>query len=97
MLKWQNNEKGVAIPYIEGKPLCSKVNPEREASAWAEKVVSRLYSTTDAIFVLGYGAGYHIEALKKLTQHKIIVFEIIEEIANTAVEDEQLNVIYFNK
>lgn len=96
MVKWQTNDSGMAIPYIEGKPLCSKIHPDREASAWVERLVGKLYNTTDAIIVLGYGAGYHVEELKKKTNHNIIVFEAIEEIASAAIEDNQVKIVFFS-
>ncbi len=97
MVKWQTNDSGMAIPYIEGKPLCSKVNPDREAKAWAERAVGRLYKSTDTLIILGYGAGYHVEELRKITKHNIVVFEVIEEIVSSALEDKQLKVIFFSK
>jgi shikimate kinase len=93
MLDWLSNDNGDAIPVIDGKPLCSRINPQREAMSWAEKTVEKLYSTTDAIVVLGYGAGYHIKALQSLIKHKIYVFENIEEIYQMVKNDDQVTVL----
>lgn len=96
MIEWQNNDRGIAIPHVEGRPLCSKANPEREADIWVEKTLSKLYASTDAIVILGYGAGFHVRALQKKTSLKIYVVEMLEGISQSVSSSQDLTMIHLS-
>ena len=97
MIEWLSNDNGLAIPHVQGKPLCSRANPEREADLWVEKVLSKLYSSTDSIVVLGYGAGFHVFALQKHINLKIYVFEMLEGISQSIASNDNISIIGINR
>lgn len=72
------NEKNIAT--VNGKLLCSSIDPLKEAQSWVKKNAQKI-NTQNQIFVLGAGCGYHLVAL---TQNhpglNIIVIERKEEL-----------------
>lgn len=53
---------GMALPFRDGRSLCSVRDPQKEARVWAQRVGL----TARSIFVLGHGAGLHVEQLSHL-------------------------------
>lgn len=53
---------GMALPFRDGRSLCSVRDPLKEAKAWAQ----RASLTARTIFILGHGAGLHVEQLSHL-------------------------------
>lgn len=49
---------------VDGRHLCSTVDPSKEAEQWDQHHASRT-AACKAIIVLGIGCGYHLRALKK--------------------------------
>lgn len=68
-------KNGSLIYLKDGKYLASSFDPQKEAEAWYNNCKSRVkYAQT--LFVLGLGAGYHIQVLsRELPQAKIVVVE----------------------
>ena len=53
-------------------PLCSEVDPLREAELWASRIQ---LEDLDRLVILGLGMGYHLEALRRRTDLPIHVVE----------------------
>jgi hypothetical protein len=65
------------VPRRSGMALCSTRDPRREAQRWI-KAIQAL--RVEQIFVIGLGAGYHIEELAKVYSGQINVIEIDQEL-----------------
>jgi hypothetical protein len=79
-VEWLHSRSGAAAVKVKGKFLCSSIDPEREAAQWLEKNKNSMESF-EVVFVLGFGAGYHIlEAAKKYPQKRFIAFECLVDV-----------------
>ena len=68
-------KSGDRILLIDGRYLCSKVDPVTEARRWADRQRAQV-SENSGIVVLGLGAGYHVAALCRMFPNKkVVVFE----------------------
>ncbi|MEC9281913.1 MAG: hypothetical protein VX642_04325 [Bdellovibrionota bacterium] len=69
------------IPVLNGRRLASKRKPLAEARSWVERQDRKC----DEFIVFGFGAGFHIDELKKTKDAKsFLIFEINLEIAEFA-------------
>lgn len=70
---------------MDGRALCSKRNPQREADAWAEK-----YDPQDSGFlgILGFGLGHHLKSLHNTHQNRsvLLCFEPDVELLRAVLE-----------
>lgn len=80
MIEKAQAKNGSLIYLKDGKYLASSFDPQKEAEAWW-KSSQRLTKHARTVFVLGLGAGYHIEVLsRELPQVKILVIEPDQEL-----------------
>lgn len=64
--------KGLSIPRVDGKALCSRIDPIAEALAWIKNNES-IFNWADRICVVGLGGGYHINQLAQAYPKKMIL------------------------
>jgi spore maturation protein CgeB len=70
---------------VDGVLLHNRVDPAREARAWAGEARARLERNEAAVAgVLGFGLGYHVEALAAAWSGRIVVFEPDRGLLRTA-------------
>jgi hypothetical protein len=69
---------------LAGEPLCDRDDPLAEAAAWARKAGEELVGT-DLAVVFGLGLGYHLEALRRLTDVPLVVLEPSLEVQQVAL------------
>jgi hypothetical protein len=62
--------KPARLTSFQGMSLCSQRDPQREAATWCEAVQSK--KSEDQYWVLGLGAGYHIEELARRNPKTVI-------------------------
>lgn len=74
-VEWRESE-GMMLPFINGLPLCSLRNSEREAEKWRLN-----QKACDYALVVGIGAGFH---LKQLNMSKVLIFDPCEQLATRA-------------
>lgn len=79
MIEWKKSKNGLMVPIIEGKALSSLVDPHRESASWVKNILMELDDTTEQIFVLGVGGGFHIEKLREATNIEIVCIDLQEE------------------
>ena len=73
---------GLKVPIINGKGLCSRIDPILEANSWVKNNES-IFSWADRIVVVGLGAGFHITRLADIFRNKrIVVLEINQDLIN---------------
>jgi hypothetical protein len=74
--EWSLSEDKHQILSRDGRLLCSPRNPVKEAIDWVDRNRS-LIETTNAVAVVGVGAGHHIQFLEEsYPNKKILVFDI---------------------
>lgn len=83
MIECVTSQSGLPVLRVNGVLLASRFDPMAEARAWLERRQT-LIDSIRTIFVLGWGCGYHVQALRERTQAKIIVIECNSEIYTTA-------------
>ena len=66
------SRSGLPILSLDGKHLCSTVDPRKESQKWVE-AQSRELQRAKAVIVLGAGCGYHLSELRKSYPGKEIV------------------------
>jgi hypothetical protein len=72
---------GLVVPAVDGKPMCSSRDPEREAAQWLFSI-ENLIQPGSTVLVLGLGAGFHVRALlRKFPNTSVEVLELNPEIA----------------
>jgi len=76
---------GMPTMKVDNVLLHSRYDPEKEAREWAAYHEGEIGSAT-SIYVLGFGLGYHLLELCKITQKEITVFEPRPEILRAALE-----------
>lgn len=82
------------IIYYEGYCLDHPSKPVAAAHAWAQRALAdELISKAENLVVIGFGAGYHIEALLNITNKNIIVVEPIPEVFATAKKVRSLDTL----
>lgn len=74
MLELISGERGQTVIRREGRLLASRFDPVGEAQAWIARRMTFL-DKVKTVFVLGLGAGYHVQALLKATPAQIFVIE----------------------
>ena len=73
---------GLMVPAIDGKPMCSSRDPEREATQWLLSI-GHLIQPTSTVLILGLGAGFHVSAfLQKFPGNPLQVLELNPEVAD---------------
>jgi spore maturation protein CgeB len=72
--------------------LHSLFDPEKEAKAWVRHY-DELIKDKSAVFVLGFGLGYHLLELCRVTDREVTVFEPSIDILRTALETVDLTSI----
>jgi hypothetical protein len=70
------------ISFRNNFSLCSTKDPIREANQWYEN--QKWDFRTDAIVVLGIGAGFHLQVLQEKAPSKIIAIDFDQELKNNA-------------
>jgi hypothetical protein len=78
-------ERGFKVVRRDGRLMASRFDPKAEAAAWVERRLSFL-DKVKTVFVLGWGSGYHVEALRAATRAKIIVIEPETAVIEAAAE-----------
>lgn len=74
--EWSLSEDKHQILSRDGRLLCSPRNPIKEAIDWVDRNRS-LIDVTNAVAVVGIGAGHHIQFLEEsYPNKKILVFDI---------------------
>jgi hypothetical protein len=72
---------GLAVPAVDGKPMCSSRDPEREATQWLASIAN-LIQPKSTVLDLGLGAGFHVKALlQKFPSTLVEVLELNPEVA----------------
>lgn len=80
MLAKSHSQSGHAIFTENGRALCSRVDPTKEAQAWVEHHAQDIVSA-QIVIVMGLGCGYHLaELLKRFPIKKILVLECNSEL-----------------
>ena len=78
-ITWQTSRNGLRVPLINGRACHSLVDPLREAQRWATHIGQELQAPIRRVFILGGGAGYHVEALLQSCQPFQFEFCLIEK------------------
>jgi len=78
-------KKGIPSLKVGAITIHSLHDPEREAEEWVRYHLEDIEKAS-SIVVLGFGLGYHLFALSKVTDKDIIVFEPRLDILKTALE-----------
>jgi spore maturation protein CgeB len=81
---------GVPTLEVGGVLLHSRHDPMGEATRWAATQRPRLDPTADTAVVLGFGLGYHIEALAAVWPGRIVVVEPDASLLATALDARDL-------
>ncbi|MCB9024991.1 MAG: hypothetical protein H6625_01630 [Bdellovibrionaceae bacterium] len=90
MLKVLKSKNHSSIFTWDDKYLCSRVNPQKEATDWL-KLYKEQINTCKNIIVLGLGCGYHIlELTKVFPNKKIIVIETQKAIIDYFVKNNSM-------
>ena len=76
---------GMPTMKVDNVLLHSRYDPEKEAGEWAAYHEEEI-GNASSISVLGFGLGYHLLELCKITQKEITVFEPRPEIIRAALE-----------
>ena len=95
MIETATAKNGSLIYLKDGKYLASSFDPQKEAEAWW-KTCSQRAKYARTVFVLGLGAGYHIQVLKReLAQTKIVVIEPDQELVTIyqSTNSEELEIL----
>lgn len=75
-------QSGESILKWNGKFLCSRVDPHKEAEQWIHQVTKEVGQVKNLI-VLGLGCGFHIEALRRHRPNaNILVIERFKEVVD---------------
>jgi spore maturation protein CgeB len=75
-LAQQGSTEDGPVTYDGNQVLDHASKPRSAAEAWAKRVLSEVrVGSAKRLAVFGFGTGYHIEALQRLTDRKIGVFE----------------------
>ena len=77
----------------DGVLLHSRHDPRREAARWAETQRERLGDAADTAVVLGFGLGYHVEALAAVWEKPIVVVEPDRALLRTALAARDLRAL----
>ena len=97
MLQFINNKNGKAIPFFQGKALCSFQRPLSEAQNWIK--LFELKNVSE-FCVLGAGGGYHIKYLHLLYPNKkitVIDFNLdLIEALSAEFKNSQVEFIHFD-
>ena len=80
MIEKLTARNGCQVLRYEGRLLASAVDPLAEAEEWIRSRLTML-SRVKSIFVLGSGAGYHIEVICRNTPARVIVIDKDPELA----------------
>lgn len=88
-------KSGDLIFDVDRRQLCSHHDPRLEAKNWSERRLSEGLNAKHLIIV-GLGCGYHVEALKKLTNKKIYVVEASKEILTACAKVHSMDFANFN-
>ena len=68
-------KSGDRILQVEGRYLCSKVDPVTEARRWVDRARDQI-AENQAVIILGLGAGYHVSRVcRQFPNKKVLVFE----------------------
>lgn len=74
------SRSGHKIISVDGVALCSTNDPTQEAAAWVERNKKTLHGI-ETVFVLGYGAGYHVDLLAEKMPHlQVVAIEALPEL-----------------
>jgi hypothetical protein len=69
----------------DGRALCSRRDPVKEARDWVAR--QRLFPFDRTVVVLGFGAGYHLEELRRSKPElKIFVYELDPDLSSSISE-----------
>lgn len=85
MIELLTNANGQTVIRRDGRLLASQVDPVAEAKAWLSRRM-RFMDKVKTVFVLGMGAGYHIQVLCETTSAKIVVIEPDLEVIEAAAK-----------
>lgn len=98
MINWQVNELGLDWADEQGRSLCSRRDPIREAGQWVESL--NLSGLEQEIAVVGTGAFYHLFALREsYPKLKIIIYSSVEVMpwkASRSIQIEWQNLLLSN-
>jgi spore maturation protein CgeB len=81
---------GEPVPVIDGRALHSTYRPVEEARRFA---AAQTLDNPDAVAVLGFGFGYHVEALLNRTSAPVVVIERHPSILRAAMDARNLELV----
>jgi hypothetical protein len=75
VIEWIPTPSGDLVPWCDGRFICSKVDPWKEAERWVEACAARVRDVRSAI-VLGVAGGFHLSRLRQQFPHlRLVVVE----------------------
>jgi hypothetical protein len=69
---------------VDGRHLCSSVNPTKEAQQWTTNHQDH-WKDCGAVIVLGLGCGYHVRALRTATHLEVVAVETDPAVISAAL------------
>ena len=80
---------GEPLLYLNGTPLDNIEKPSRGGEVWAERALSGI-GKAETLTVLGFAAGYHVEALLKRSGSPVFVAEPSPDVLKSALSSRDL-------
>lgn len=79
-IEFLQSPKGLKVPVLEGKALCSRIDPLAEVESWIH-FHETLCNWSEQIIVVGVGGGFHLNRLCQMYPNKKIrVLELNQEL-----------------
>ncbi len=93
MIERVKAKDGQTILKLNGRQICTSLNPLREARDWVKKN-SRRFAEMKTVIVIGVGCGFHLAEIRRRFENtKIVALDFNQELIDFSAETHGLDLV----